>query len=108
MTHAREMVDTYPGTAALNVAALVECIEACFDCAQSCSACADACLGEEEVSHLRRCVYHVPQLLRRVCHNGEDRLVRRSSSRRWPGLLFKRVPKRAACAQKESSTTPGR
>ena len=56
MTHAREMVDTYPGTAALNVAALVECIEACFDCAQSCSACADACLGEEEVSHLRRCI----------------------------------------------------
>ena len=56
MTHAREMLDTYPGTTAMDASALVECIEACFDCAQSCSACADACLGEEEVSHLRRCI----------------------------------------------------
>jgi hypothetical protein len=56
MTHAKEMLDTYPGTAAMDAAALVECIEACFDCAQSCSACADACLGEEEVSHMRRCI----------------------------------------------------
>jgi hypothetical protein len=56
MTHARKMLDTYPGSAAMDAAVLVECIEACFDCAQSCSACADACLGEVEVSHLRRCI----------------------------------------------------
>jgi len=56
MTHAKEMLDTHPGTAATGTAVLVECIDACFDCAQSCSACADACLGEEEVSHLRRCI----------------------------------------------------
>ena len=56
MTHAREMLDTYPGTAAIDASALVECIEACFDCDQSCSADVDADLGEEEVSHLRRCI----------------------------------------------------
>jgi hypothetical protein len=56
MTHAREMLDTHPGTAAMDTTALVECIDACFDCAQSCSACADACLGEEMVGHMRRCI----------------------------------------------------
>src|SRR5215204_6748394 len=56
MTHAREMLDTHPGTATMDADALIECIEACFDCAQSCSACADACLGEEMVQHLRRCI----------------------------------------------------
>ena len=35
MTHAREMLDTYPGTVAfMDADALVECIEACFDCTQ--------------------------------------------------------------------------
>jgi hypothetical protein len=56
MTHAREMLDTYPGTLALDSATLVECIEACFDCDQSCIACADADLGEQEVAHMRRCI----------------------------------------------------
>ena len=57
MTHAREMLDTYPGTVTIMDAdALIECIEACFDCTQSCSACADACLGEEMVGHMRRCI----------------------------------------------------
>src|SRR5919112_3204970 len=56
MTHAREMLDTYPGRVALDVATLVECIEACFDCDQSCSADADADLAEEEVSQMRRCI----------------------------------------------------
>jgi Domain of Unknown Function (DUF326) len=36
--------------------AMMHRAEACFDCAQSCSACADACLGEDAVSHLRRCI----------------------------------------------------
>jgi hypothetical protein len=56
MTRAREMLDTYPGSVAMDADALIECIEACFDCAQSCSACADACLGEEMVGHLKRCI----------------------------------------------------
>ena len=56
MTHAREMLETYPGTVALDAATLVECIEACFDCDQSCIADADTDLGEVEVNHLRRCI----------------------------------------------------
>jgi hypothetical protein len=57
MTHAREMLGTYPGTVVMMDAdAQVECIEACFDCSQSCTACADACLGEEMVGHLKRCI----------------------------------------------------
>ena len=57
MTHAREMLDTHPGTTAvMDADALIECIEACVDCSQSCSACADACLGEEMVGHMRRCI----------------------------------------------------
>jgi hypothetical protein len=56
MSYAREMLETYPGTVALDAATLVECIEACFDCDQSCSACADADLAEEEVGHMRRCI----------------------------------------------------
>jgi hypothetical protein len=30
MTHAREMLDTHPGSAAMDAGTLVECIEACF------------------------------------------------------------------------------
>jgi hypothetical protein len=56
MTHAREMLNAHPGTAAIDADALIECIETCFDCSQSCSACADAGLGEEMVSHMRRCM----------------------------------------------------
>ena len=55
MTHTREMLDTYPGSAAMD-AALVECILAGFAYAQSSSACADACLGEQEIEHMRRCI----------------------------------------------------
>ena len=55
MIHTREMLDTYPGSAAMD-AALVECIAAGFACARSCSACADACHGEQEVEHLRRSI----------------------------------------------------
>jgi hypothetical protein len=109
MTHAREMLGTYPGSAALDTAALVECIEACFDCSQSCSACADACLGEEEVSHLRRCIT--------MCLNCSDvcattgRIVSRQTEFE-PAMatrpLFKRVPKRVVCAGRSASTTPGR
>jgi hypothetical protein len=36
MAHAREMLDTHPGTAVMDAAALVECIDACFDCARTC------------------------------------------------------------------------
>lgn len=56
VTHAQEMLQTHPGPAAVDEAALVECIEACYECAQSCTACADACLGEDDPKSLSRCV----------------------------------------------------
>ena len=56
MTHAREMLDTYPGAAALDASTLVERIDACFDCSESCNACADACLGEDDPKSLARCI----------------------------------------------------
>src|SRR5215212_3045211 len=56
MTRAREMLDTHPGSAAMDTDALIECIDACFECAQTCTACADACLGEEMVEHMKRCI----------------------------------------------------
>jgi hypothetical protein len=37
MTHAREMLDTHPGTTAMDADALIECIEACFDCSDMCA-----------------------------------------------------------------------
>ena len=56
MTHVQEMVRTHPRKAQIDLAALAECIEACFDCAQSCTACADACLAEQDLQMLARCI----------------------------------------------------
>ncbi len=56
MTHAQQMLQTNPSSAAVDASTLVECIETCFDCAQSCTACADACLGEDMVKELTRCI----------------------------------------------------
>jgi hypothetical protein len=56
VTHAQQMLQTNPSSAAVDASALVECIEACFDCAQSCTACADACLGEDDLKSLVRCI----------------------------------------------------
>jgi hypothetical protein len=50
VTHAEQMLQTNPSSAAVDASTLVECIEACFDCAQSCTACADACLGEDDIT----------------------------------------------------------
>ena len=44
MTHAQKMIETNPSGTAIDVAALVECIEACFDCPQ-----ASQCLQQRPV-----------------------------------------------------------
>jgi hypothetical protein len=54
--HTREMLDTHPRPARMDVGALAGCIEACFDSLQSCTTCADACLGEATAAALRRCI----------------------------------------------------
>ena len=56
MTHAKQILQTTPSSAAVDASALVECVDACFDCAQSCTACADACLGEDDPKSLARCI----------------------------------------------------
>jgi len=56
VTHARQMLEAHPGGAAIESAALLACIDACFDCAQSCAACADADLGEDDIGMLIRCI----------------------------------------------------
>ena len=56
MTHAEQMLQTNPTSAAVDASDLVQCIEACYDCAQSCTACADACLGEDDPKSLARCI----------------------------------------------------
>jgi hypothetical protein len=56
VTHAQQMLQTNPSSAAVGASTLVECVEACFDCAQSCVACADACLGEDDPKSLARCI----------------------------------------------------
>jgi hypothetical protein len=56
MSYARRMLETNPSGAAVDAAALAECIEACFDCAQACTACADACLGEQNTQMMVLCV----------------------------------------------------
>jgi hypothetical protein len=56
VTHAQQMLQTNPSSAAVDASTLMECMEACFDCAQSCTACADACLGEDDPKSLSRCI----------------------------------------------------
>jgi hypothetical protein len=56
MTHARQMLDTYPRSFNVDAQPLAAGIEACFDCAQTCTACADACLSEENVAELAKCI----------------------------------------------------
>ena len=56
MSHARQMLQVYPGTVHVELDALVACIDACFDCAQTCSACGDACRAEPDVSAMLRSI----------------------------------------------------
>src|SRR5262245_59046071 len=56
MSHARQILETYPRTVQVEAGVLVACIEACFDCAQSCTACADADRAEPDVLTMLRCI----------------------------------------------------
>ena len=57
MNQIQSMLQTHPAPITQSaMAALAECIEACFVCGQVCTACADACLAEEMVIDLRACI----------------------------------------------------
>src|SRR5258708_24985443 len=56
MTYAAPLEKANPSTPAVDMNALVECIQACFDCAEACTADADADLAEPQVQTMIRCI----------------------------------------------------
>src|SRR5258707_6307836 len=56
MTYAAPREKANPSTPAVDMNALVECIQACFDCAEACTADADADLAEPQVQTMIRCI----------------------------------------------------
>lgn len=56
MSHARSMLEAYPGSFGFDAEQLSEAIDATTNCAQTSTACADACLAEEMVADLTRCI----------------------------------------------------
>jgi hypothetical protein len=50
MTHAKAMLDTYPGEFGFDAQQLADVVEALVDCASTCTQCADACLSEGDVA----------------------------------------------------------
>jgi hypothetical protein len=56
MSYARQLIDSYPRTAAVDVGVLAATIDALNDCAEACTADADADLSEHEVLELVRCI----------------------------------------------------
>lgn len=56
MTRTRQMIETSPGQAPVEVGTLSELIDSCLECVQACTSCADACLGEDDPKALARCI----------------------------------------------------
>jgi len=56
MSHARQMLQAYPGSVHVELDALVACIAACYDCAQTCTACGDASRAEPDVAAMLRSI----------------------------------------------------
>jgi hypothetical protein len=56
MSYARQLIDSYPRTAAVDAGALAATIDALNDCAEACTADADADLSEHELLELVKCI----------------------------------------------------
>ena len=56
MSYARQLLDTYPGTAPADASVLAAAIDALSDCAQACTADADADLSEDNLADMVRCI----------------------------------------------------
>jgi hypothetical protein len=106
MSHAEAMLETHPRKSQIDVAALTECIEACFDCAQSCTACADACLGEDDLEMLVRCI-RLNLDCADVC-DATGRLLSRHTEPDWSALRaqLEACAVAAKCAARSASGTP--
>jgi hypothetical protein len=64
MSYARQLLDTYPVTATVDVDLLAAAIDALSDCAQACTADTDADLSEQNLAEMVRCI--------RLCLNCTD------------------------------------
>ena len=93
MTYAAPLARANPSKPAVEVDALVECIQACFDCAQACTADADADLAEPQVQPMIRCI--------RLCLDCADVCLTTgailSNQRKVPWLRVTRVAYRRHC-----------
>jgi hypothetical protein len=56
MSHARQMLDTYPRTLDVDADLLAGTIDALSDCAQACIADTDANLSEQDLAEMVRCI----------------------------------------------------
>ena len=56
MTHARRMLEGYPGVLKVDAAALAGTIDALHDCVQACTADADADFSERHLADLVKCI----------------------------------------------------
>jgi hypothetical protein len=56
MSYARQLLDSHPNTAGLDVGVLAAAIDALTDCAQACTADVDADLGEQNLAEMVRCI----------------------------------------------------
>ena len=56
MSYARQLLDTYPGSASADAGALAAAIDALSDCAQACTADIDADLSEQNVAEMVTCI----------------------------------------------------
>ena len=56
MSHARQMLDSYPRTVNVDRGVLAAAIDAISDCAQACTADTDADLSEPDLAEMVRCI----------------------------------------------------
>jgi hypothetical protein len=56
MSYARQLLDSYPRTVAVDAGLLAATIEALDDCAQACTADADDDLSERDLANMVRCI----------------------------------------------------
>jgi Domain of Unknown Function (DUF326) len=56
MSYARQLLDTYPGSAGVDAGVLATTIDALSDCAQACTADVDADLSEQNVTEMITCI----------------------------------------------------
>jgi hypothetical protein len=56
MSYARQLLDTYPGSAGVDPGVLATTVDALSDCAQACTADVDADLSEQNVTEMITCI----------------------------------------------------